>query len=1266
MKALKQIGFKLIVILCVVSTFCCFVASTPVNAASKVKTNEFYYSGTNKGSYVVDKGFLEKLVDALGAILDYLLGIMSLFAGRIVFIGWTELMERMLTWILEGAAGVEINVDEVSSTGLVETDDYITVEAIVFNHVPLFNINVFNFDVSDKYNSLGEELEPGEKSDIAPDSLITILKEVVAGWYYSFRLISIMVMLILLLYIGVKLAISSATKEKALYKQVLRDWLVGMILVFSIHYIILAMMYFNEMLVDEISKMRLGYKPLQAYEYGIKERAKTVTNSEMEISIYDEVRTRAYDAKFTVGTTGMIMYMVLVYYAWKFSFLYLKRYLVVAVLIMMAPFVAVSYAYNKVRTGKTVIFSNWFKELFFMIILQSIHALLYIIFFETALQISLSSIGGMIVAFVMLHFMTQAEDIFRKIFNVQGNLTSEVAGSKLKDIGKIVSNASLGIAGTKAAVGLTKASARAITKPIRTAGSFGFGKVMEIRANNLDKQNESSRRNGLATKKEKYEASEITRQNQLKLGEAAKNLSNRSLSDLKNLSDGERKALNNLRNAIPMASNKNKGQTMDEEEYIENFYQNKDQFAQKFDELTKKRAVFAHEVKTRWHEIMDPFQYVDKKDGKYKRIKTQREHENWGVLKSFSKKSDGASVILSKYMNSEYLLGLDSKQKAALKKQKALIKDTFVGFSGILLGLPLVVAEPAVGMAFLAKGISSNHNVWGRQGRVRKKNLKNICMTADGKYHLVGYAGNSVQTIANGTQAYARESYQEIEDARAEHNQQVVNRTKKHKKLYKALKVGAIGTVGGATTAFTLHTIAEVTAAPMVVGTVGGVVAGTALTGHFLGNLRANSYMAFQDTMRAARKQSQKDWEDQLKSTDSMLNYLAERYYEVEEQKKEIDADRHASELEYAYMEALEARLQNVEDMNDDELLRETEYEDDIEVEVNEPGVKQLSSDSEKKLIDNAIIEIIQKSGIINLGEYDLDNEARLSQVKKNISDKLFEKGILDKNEKAEDIIKDLDKKILMQKEQLEKKNPNAVQDKMVDDSIIEVMKEKDITDPNAVETGDVMQKFNEKYQKMADTPSEETSSAIDSLTRQKGQSSLETSEIRKSDKVLDEVRNTKISARKSIIAVKSERKLDEKDRKSLKDSLIKKKVRDLDKEILSNQIQIEEATDTSSSETIQSNAKTDDVIKMLQLQTQLHKDKERLEQVSSYTQKKGKERLKAYKAEGLLFNSDGSVRLDAYKDGSRKAVDTSRNTVTASELSVADIINKVKREKNI
>ena len=134
-----------------------------------------------------------------------------------------------------------------------------------------------------------------------------------------------MAMLILLVYVGIHLIIQTSTTDKATYKRVLFDWVVGMILVFSIHYILLFMIQFNEILVDAIAKMKENTTGLQVYEYGLLERVeKPMSNADIEIALYNEVKTRSYDPKASVGFVGMIMYGTLVYFAWKYSFIYMK------------------------------------------------------------------------------------------------------------------------------------------------------------------------------------------------------------------------------------------------------------------------------------------------------------------------------------------------------------------------------------------------------------------------------------------------------------------------------------------------------------------------------------------------------------------------------------------------------------------------------------------------------------------------------------------------------------------------------------------------------------------------------------------------------------------------------------------------------------------------------------------------------------------------------------------------------------------------------
>lgn len=166
MKLAKRLGYKILIVLCIITTFCTFIASTPVHA-SKVNKTDFYYSGTSKGSYSVEKGLLDKVLEALSEILDYLLGLMTM-GFRMVFVGWTALMERCLTLIIEGLSGEDVEVDGVSPTGLFSAEGWITIDAIFFNHVPILDINFFKIDDKiEGYDNLGyptEETREAEKA----------------------------------------------------------------------------------------------------------------------------------------------------------------------------------------------------------------------------------------------------------------------------------------------------------------------------------------------------------------------------------------------------------------------------------------------------------------------------------------------------------------------------------------------------------------------------------------------------------------------------------------------------------------------------------------------------------------------------------------------------------------------------------------------------------------------------------------------------------------------------------------------------------------------------------------------------------------------------------------------------------------------------------------------------------------------------------------------------------------------------------------------
>ncbi len=332
--------------------------------------NGFIYTGVAKiegykGSVPFGKWILKSLLQ----ILDYLIGILT-YATRAVIVGWTAIFERFfmdgLVNAITGvtnkrddewqqdpnsiddidkeaeekakadnetkeqpqASGDENDANDYVSEGMQRIADIggniqlttsseadVTVENIVYNKIPILDANFFNFE------SAGGAV-------VDENGIVYIIKENVAIWYYVFRTMAILIMLIILLYLGIRMAITTVAEKKAVYKQMLVSWIAGFILVFTIHYIMYFIISVNETFISWI---------VPKYEEGT------------ELSLYESVRTKAYSLKATTGTAGLVMYAVLVYYSIRFLLLYFKRYLTIMILAIISPFVSVSYAVQKIN-----------------------------------------------------------------------------------------------------------------------------------------------------------------------------------------------------------------------------------------------------------------------------------------------------------------------------------------------------------------------------------------------------------------------------------------------------------------------------------------------------------------------------------------------------------------------------------------------------------------------------------------------------------------------------------------------------------------------------------------------------------------------------------------------------------------------------------------------------------------------------------------------------------------------------------------------------
>ncbi|HJJ12084.1 MAG TPA: hypothetical protein OIM48_02085 [Clostridiaceae bacterium] len=446
--------------------------------ATEDPADEFYYQGLQQGSFAGQSSLsLEWLFNLISQLADYVAGFMTMMI-KMVVVGWANIIVNIVTDAVDAITGEAVE-EPVEGNGEVdgnsigntitttntttgdtvntyddqkilendelytptstelqpEGDDKLTIDKIIFNKVPLLDVNVFS-DTAGGYK-------------LKDDSSLQIIRDSVASWYYIIRNITIAVMLIILIYVGIRMAITTVASEKAEYKRMLVSWVVGFLIIFLIQYFLILVLNINSTILGWIMKSQnsLGF----------------------EDGIYETVRRKAYEIKFSSGMAGTILYIILIILMIKFLYVYLKRFLAVCILIVMAPMMGASYAISKVRTGKAKAFTRWMKDYTLLVLIQSVHALIYTIFLTVVLEITNESLAGIVLALIVMNFMLKAANIFTSIFGMVGDKTGSkslgtILGSDPKK--EIFEN----IFKAKAAVGMVGSFA---------AGAVEFGKDLK-------------------------------------------------------------------------------------------------------------------------------------------------------------------------------------------------------------------------------------------------------------------------------------------------------------------------------------------------------------------------------------------------------------------------------------------------------------------------------------------------------------------------------------------------------------------------------------------------------------------------------------------------------------------------------------------------------------------------------------------------------------------------------------------------------------------
>lgn len=312
-------------------------------------------------------------------------------------------------------------------------------------------------------------LDNGEKVVTSKQNTALQLSKTISKWYYSIRNIAIVIMMLILVYIGIRMILCSIASEKSKYKKMLVDWVVSMCLVFILHYIMVFAVGINENIVKLVKNSTEKNNSVYIISFKDKDEDKKesfmkslyeVTEREHNDKYLDEngkslgwdenvdptdsgnikkakgflwvtnlvgqVRMSAQNQDGTTEYVGYtIAFLVLVFYTVFFAFTYLKRVLYMAFLTIIAPLVAMTYSIDKINDGKAQAFNMWLKEYIFNLLIQPMHLMLYMVLISMAYELAAKSI---IYTLVAIGFMIPAEKFVRKMFGFEKAQTPGMLG----------------------------------------------------------------------------------------------------------------------------------------------------------------------------------------------------------------------------------------------------------------------------------------------------------------------------------------------------------------------------------------------------------------------------------------------------------------------------------------------------------------------------------------------------------------------------------------------------------------------------------------------------------------------------------------------------------------------------------------------------------------------------------------------------------------------------------------------------------------------
>lgn len=345
-------------------------------------------------------------------------------------------------------------------------------DQIIYNKLAVFDPNFFN------------------PSDGSVSSMIS---GVVAKFYYSFFIIAGVIFVISAMIIGIKLALSTIASEKAAYKEALTNWIMGFVLLFTVHFIMIGIFTINEKVVEIASKnvQQVEFKWNRFDAFPVI--GKTL-NSILKLFNVGQNNTDSdygYKGLFfkylwtAIGgdIISSIIFAILVFQGIALIFMYTKRLFYCFVLALLAPIIiAIDVIKKSSFAQKKSLFANWLQHFSIIVFTQSFQAIL--LTFSLLLLGSIQAAAGdsreglvAIISIICTSAVITLEKTIKQLFGISDSFLGDAKSSAMKTM-----------MGLGAAASLTHTAAEPFKDRINSRRSLAQGRQKLLNSVPKDKQ----------------------------------------------------------------------------------------------------------------------------------------------------------------------------------------------------------------------------------------------------------------------------------------------------------------------------------------------------------------------------------------------------------------------------------------------------------------------------------------------------------------------------------------------------------------------------------------------------------------------------------------------------------------------------------------------------------------------------------------------------------------------------------------------------------